>query len=307
MTRSRARSIAFAALLVSAAFAAGCSAESGEDEGADVDQAGTDAALIHGRVASPGQFPGTLFLRTGCTAAKIGPKAILTAAHCVYDASAAGVKRAYANGRTIELSQDPSAGFRQAVVAETRIHPAWVDACGRTYCAASAVTAELDAPDVAVILLERELDGVPTAAVDTTRLDPGDRVTVLGFGCEDGVLVPDDRTTKTLSYAETRIAAASRVAHEGSFVTSADTPRVDSLYAVTLGPGAAKARAGLCPGDSGGPLLRRKNGGYVVVGVNANYTLDGREEAGMPVTNWHTRLDDGSKHDVGTFVRASAR
>mgnify|MGYP000644449504 CR=1 FL=1 len=66
--------------------------------------------------------------------------------------------------------------------------------------------------------------------------------------------------------------------------------------------GAATAR--LCPGDSGGPLYKATPDGVAVVGVNANYTLlpDDKDEVGIPVTNWHTRLDGSSRNHVGDWL-----
>ncbi len=77
---------------------------------------------------------------------------------------------------------------------------------------------------------------------------------------------------------------------------------------MTAGPGArgASAAAGLCPGDSGGPLYRKRDGGWAVVGVNSNYTLalEADDSVGLPITNWHTRLDGKSRHDVATWLRS---
>jgi hypothetical protein len=43
-----------------------------------------------------------------------------------------------------------------------------------------------------------------------------------------------------------------------------------------------------------------------VVGVNSNYTLgpEAKDSVGLPITNWHTRLDDASRHGVGAWLKA---
>jgi secreted trypsin-like serine protease len=260
------------------------------------------AALIGGAPAKPGQFPGAVYLGTRCTAVKVAPRHLLTAAHCVLDRATAEVK--LPPGTSLAITRDPAEGYVHVPVAAVHVHPAWLDACERTYCAISSVAGTLDAPDVAVIELSEDLRDVSSARVDTTPLEPGDPVVVLGFGCTEGVAVRDARAQPSLAWARAEIVPASRAIHPGSFVGESDRPVFDSLYAITAGPGLLAARAGLCPGDSGGPLYKSVDGELVVVGINANYTLmpEGDDTVGLPVTNWHTRLDAGSRHDVAGFL-----
>src|SRR4030095_13185333 len=93
------------------------------------------------------------------------------------------------------------------------------------------------------------LEDVPVVAVDPSPLTNGDRVSVVGFGCTVGVLVPDVRDAVTMKYAETRIVAAERAMHAGSVVLPADLPQVSGIYSMTAGPRSAKAPQG--------PLSRR--------------------------------------------------
>lgn len=284
------------ALAAAAALAAGCAAPAEED----ADE--SDGALIGGTEAKAGQFPATVHLEAGCTAAKVAPRMLLTAAHCVLDPATVSVL--YGEGSTISLSADPATGYAAHEVAKVHVHPSWLSACDETYCGAASVTAKLDAPDVAVIELARDLDDVPEAVVDPTPLRSGDRVTILGYGCTEGVHRPDARARASLAWAEARIVPADRALHEGSPVSTKDVPVFSRLYAQTPGP--ALSGAGLCPGDSGGPLYAERDGALVVVGVNSNYTLapESDDAAGLPVTNWHTRLDGGSRHDVAAWLAA---
>ena len=94
--------------------------------------------------------------------------------------------------------------------------------------------------------------------------------------------------------------------HDGSAVLASDVAQVAGIYSLTAGPGAARAKAGLCPGDSGGPLYAKRAGVLVVVGVNSNYTLgpEAKDDVGLPITNWHTRLDEASRHGVAAWLRS---
>ena len=243
-------------------------------------------------------------MRGECTATKIAPKRLLTAAHCVLDPATVSLR--YAAGSKLSLAHDPRKGYADVEVAAVHVHPAWAKACEDQYCATSSVTARLDAPDVAVIELVTDLADVPAATVDSAALASGELVTLIGFGCTTGVLVPDDRDHASLKYAGARIVAADRAVHDGSAVLASDVPQVAAIYALTSGPGAAKSRAGLCPGDSGGALYKSRDGQLVVVGVASNYTLgpEDKDSVGLPITNWHTRLDGASKHGVAGWLRS---
>jgi secreted trypsin-like serine protease len=284
------------------AAATGCSAPSADEDEVEV-EAGEDA-LIGGAPATVADFPSTLYLKRGCTAAKVAPKMLLTAAHCVLDPSTLDLK--YGVSKPIELSREPSKGFTSHAVAAVHVHGAWTRACQEEYCGSSSVTATIDAADVAVVELAADLADVPAAAIDTTPLAARDRVTVLGFGCTEGVLAEDKRGTITLKFAETSIVPASRAVHAGSPATASSLAQIGGIYAMTPGPARVKSAGGLCPGDSGGPLYRKRGDTLVVVGVNANYTLRPGEKdlAGIPVTNWHTRLDDRSRHGIAAWLRS---
>ncbi|MBS2018072.1 MAG: trypsin-like serine protease [Deltaproteobacteria bacterium] len=288
------------AALVFACLAAACGSAGSDD--AALDDASGEDALIGGAPATLAQFPATLYLKKGCTAAKVAEKKLLTAAHCVIDGSTLDAK--YGPGKPVELTREPAKGFTTHAVAKLHVHPAWVPACESAYCASSSVTATLDAADVAVIELAEDLQGVPSAPIDTAPLATREKVTVLGFGCTEGVLAQDARPEVTLKFAETTILAASRAVHEGSPVEPTQLGQVSGIYAMTPGPARVKGAGGLCPGDSGGPLYKKRGDALVVVGVNANYTLRPGEKdlAGIPVTNWHTRLDDRSRLGVATWL-----
>ncbi len=282
---------------------AGCQVEAEEES----DDANAD--LIGG--SSGVYMPATLHIEAGCTAAKIGPKALLTAAHCVLDLS--NLEPKYDTTRTIGLSTKPASGYRAYAVARVHVHPAYLEKCRATLCSISAVVAKLDAPDIAVVELTEEVRNVPVVKIDARPLAAGDRVVIEGFGCTEGVLAEDTRKIERLTSAETTITAPNAALHEGSYVESADLPVYSGNYALTPGPAKSARAAGLCPGDSGGPLYARRirtsrervrrASDLVIVGVNANYTLRADDVQGLPVTNWHTRVDDASRNGVAEWLR----
>lgn len=300
MLRALRSRLACVALAVTGAAA--CATEAVGDDGL---ASARDDALIEGRLALAGQFPATVYIQGLCTATKIAPKRFLTAAHCVLDPATVSLR--YPPGAPIALAHDPSKGYASVVVSAVHVHPSWLKACDESYCAAAAVTARLDAADVAVIDLATDLEDVPVAPIDSTPLAGGDHVTVTGFGCTVGVYAPEPLGRGALRYGETSLIDADRAVHDGSPVRASDVSQVAAIYALTQGPGRAPTLAGLCPGDSGGALFRRRAGGsYAVVGVNSNYTLgpETGDAVGLPVTNWHTRLDEKSRHGVGRWLRS---
>jgi secreted trypsin-like serine protease len=282
-------------LLAAGVLLAGCAAP---------EPSAQDQNLIGGEHAGADDAPATVFLPNGCSAAQVGSGVLLTAAHCVYSASKARLSSAYGSGATLELRYAAGEAAASAVVRETLVNEAWMLACAVTFCGPSEITGKLDAADVALIVLEQQPEGVAIAAVDTTSLVAGDAIVLAGYGCEQGFRQEDARKEPTLALADSSVAAASEVVHEGSFMTDDDVALMQSSYFVSLGPGADEDAAGLCPGDSGGPVYRRAAEGLVVVGVNANYTVgpENDDPLGLPVTNWHTRLDADSQHGIAGWL-----
>jgi len=283
-------------------FVAGCAGESGG--------AAQEQDLIGGEEADPGDLPSVVYLPSGCTAAAVGPRHLLTAAHCVLSTSSS-LRDAYQPERVIALSRggEPIA---EVVVELTHVSPSWQAACELAYCAISSVAGEQDAADVALIVVRDDLP-IPVTPVDLRPVQPGEPVFIAGYGCEEGVQISDPGLEPTLHFADTEVLHAEDALHAGSFMSEPKLDAMDTNYLLTPGPGAAvlagdadaeNFAAGLCPGDSGGPIFRREGDELHVVGVNANYTLlpEASDPWGLPVTNWHTRIGDSSKHGIGGWL-----
>ena len=284
--------------LAVASIACGASVEPSFDEGPG-GTAGLAEPEIIGGVETPlSSYPSTVQIGR-CSGVKVGPTLVLTAAHCLVDLSTMEPK--FGPGKPIRL------GATSRAVAAVHLHPAYAKVCADTMCSIPSVAQKADAPDVALLELAREIEAVPSASIDATSLTPGQTVMLVGYGCIDGVHVPETRVVVPLMTAPSTILEPSAAVHEGSALTAADAPVYSGNYLLTGGP--AATGPGLCPGDSGGPVYGRRNGNLVVVGINANYTLrpDAADRVGVPVTNWHTRVDAASRNGVHAWIETFVR
>jgi V8-like Glu-specific endopeptidase len=289
--------------------------------------------LIGGRPAAAGELATTLLIKGNCTAAKVGPRHILTAAHCVTGFAGA----MFGQGATISITNsggigafasEAGDGLQNFTVDHVSIEPGWAAECMDGHCLSVYVSGKTPTiADAALVVVREDLAPFPEAAIDLSPLEPGEDVIVTGYGCEDAVGGLWNYANQRLRVAETTVVPFDTVIHPGSFIFPADkesglTALMSQLYGITPGPallGDAGADAdpdaatagGLCPGDSGGPLYRR-GAKPVIVGINANYTftsgspfaIDGGTMfwGGSPVTNWHTHVDSTRGRRVGAWL-----
>ena len=320
--------ISLAAGIIGAIGAAGCSLVSGEDGES------SNGAVSGGDDVSQ-VLKSVLQLQGGCTAAKVGPKHLLVAARCVngnalYAAGktitftpAAANKVASAGDAGADAARDsgpsgPSdasaadaadAGAKDAgsksnasspnqlsaIISAVKINPSYAAKCVADACAFDKVAAS-DSPDIAVIILEEELDSVPTVPVDLDPVGAGDPLLAVTSACATF----DAKPTAAQKTFKTEAALAKSVTHAGSpYKTQPQlVSRVDSAYVVT--PGAAWKKTGpkLCASDIGAPLFRA--GTAAVAGVTSTYTT--YAGARSPVTTEHTRVDATSRFKIGTWL-----
>lgn len=151
--------------------------------------------------------------------------------------------------------------------------------------------------DVAIIEVEGGLDRWPAAPLDHTPLTKNTAVILQGYGCEAGLGTTPQ--VNRLKYQNTQVSAPDAIAAVMPYAGQAPVSSTASSYFFTPGTGVANG-AGLCPGDSGGPVYREVNGQLRTVGVNAYYSFD--PGGVVPRFNWLTRLDTNTRHGTAAWL-----
>jgi len=323
--------VTLAASLVGALGAFGCSVVETED----ADSSGGKVVAGTGAV-----LKSTLFLKAGCTGAKVGPRHILVAARCVdgNEALTAGKPLEYTlasagpNG-FVPMDGDPP------VDAGTRPRDGGTaprDA-GRAADAAATTPDEPEAdgdvvqgqPKIAEVKVHTsyttrckddvcalgKIEGSDAADVAVIVLDQDlTSITTIpidldAVGQSDAVLAVhsgcatiDTEISASAKATRTIAVPAKSVNHAGSPYQSSPalSTRVGSSYIVTGGIGWKDSNPSLCRADLGAPLFRAASA--AVVGVTSNFTSFADAPL-VPVTVMHSRVDTGSRFKIGAWLQ----
>jgi secreted trypsin-like serine protease len=196
-------------------------------------------AVIRGEMVGNNDGPRSSIVRVEsskgelCSGVLIAPDVVLTAAHCVAE---------QAKYRVVGLNRSSRTRSVKALAAS--MHPDFVPG-----------TTPRNQPgiDLALLLMEQPLgdDFTPLDVSQTSAIDEGERVTLLGFGLSRENA---KSTARTLRQTSLLAVGMLQVANRVQIV-------VDP---VSLGE---TSGAGACRGDSGGPVLRGSYPSYTLVGI----------------------------------------
>lgn len=254
-------------------------------------------AMVGGTVHPLGfsKFPATIKIRHNCTGAKIGPRTFLTAGHCVIDGKTGTFMDMFKAGGKIDITNNPlplfDVGFVTLTVEDVFVDTRYALGCSPVPCDYNKMRSS--GPDLAIIRVIETTPLIPTASIDPSPVIDDTPIVLNGFGCEDynnrSVPVPTEPPgnfpSGRLSSFQTKALDAARTAA----ILSPGIP--NSFYFYTPGRAVDSTHAGLCPGDSGGPVYLNDSINMTIVGVNSS--LDNLS-AGLAISGYvihfHSRL-----------------
>jgi secreted trypsin-like serine protease len=218
-----------------------------------------------------------------CTASKIGPNVILTAAHCVY-----ADQKSFLFGFSTK-TKNPESQFKGLEVIKIIQHPSY-DASqdGLGDFGAKSIDAAL----VFVTPTKKFLE-LKTLEMDFKYVRAEDQIEIWGYGCQRGM-------SESYNYIPAKKHGFNTVLEKkslgGNFgaATATVNKMVKGIYKnsfLSKGLNNFVDAQSLCWGDSGGPVLRSGK----VVGINYSYLVqdfenDGSSKSGLTDLNLHVRL-----------------
>ena len=299
-----------------AALLSSCAGGESPDASAGDALASREQALIGGSPADAGQFRSTVGFGGVCTAAKVGPRQFLTAAHCVAVPRPGrmdpvpdpfppndGVADEYLPGSPLLIQwglsvRDPEQA--ELTIAATAIHPSWWE------CPLCQEPSRNAAADIAVVEIVEDTPQIPEARVELDRIAVGAPVVEVGWGCEVTTNPPPGTSVELDRFKldDTLTIVATEIQRDEPRISDEQRERIDDSYLITAGRDQNANDASLCLGDSGGPLYLAGDADPRVVGVNSDYTFRGDqpEPGGVSWTDWHTRTSLDSLHAVGQWL-----
>ena len=258
-------------------------------------------ALEGGRPDTEDRYAAVVVLVAGptdqCSASKIDARRFLTAAHCVVNTASGELRPAFRAGGHLANSNASTPcnaqDFVTVAVVQTRLAPAFrtgmerfiafkrerVAALQEQFAGTELPRriAEMEAkhhftaryPDVALVRIDRATPSIPTVSIDFDKVAAEETVTLVGYGCARLADRQDER--RRLPFGRRRWARTQII-------------RVDAVNFYSYAEHLRADAPSLCPGDSGGPVLRAGK----VVGVHG--TVYGISAAGGAHSNMSVNL-----------------
>lgn len=248
-----------AACLVLAAFAAlsalggvACSATDASGT-ADETALGTARSAVIKGTASPATQDSVVMIQMGqdgfCSGTLIAPNVVLTARHCVSN---------YAEDDCGTFTGDIPPSTEGIAIGGGANEQSTPVAHAKKYFYVDAAKGLCDpAVDIAVIMLDRDVTGVPIAKVRAAAVTVGETFTAVGYGEDEN---------KQVSIRRQRTGVTSLAVGP---VTKTFTPTNAPAYTYELPLGEIAVSEAVCHGDSGGPLFDTQNR---IVGVTSRGT-----------------------------------
>lgn len=256
---------------------------------------GSELSVVGGKEAQADQFPATLFI-PGCSAAKIGPQHILTAAHCILD-DAGHLEDRYQQGETfivyygVRLAE---AKRYEVTVLGSYPHPVFQEEIlkgGKKF---------EDYPDVAVIRVKGLPEEIPAGQLFDGNIANGQKITFTGYGCEALPahldILNSDFGNSLIHGEETYV--KHRLKHKVVNVAQKTAVMLivkNELNTDLFDLQSEEKRFSGCPGDSGSVAYLEARGALYAVGVNSFIN---------PLNSYITRLDPGADHGIYGWVRS---
>lgn len=233
-------------------------------------------AMVGGTVHPLGlsKFPATIKIRNNCTGAKIGPRTFLTAGHCIIDRQTGSFKDMFKAGGKIDVTNNPlpflDVGFVTLTVDDVFVDTRYAFGCSPIPCDYNKMRS--GGPDLAIIRVIETTPLIPTASIDHSPVIDDTPIVLNGFGCEDynnqSVLVP---TEPPGSFPNGRLSSFQTKALDAARAAALLSPGIlNRFYFYTPGRALDSTNAGLCPGDSGGPVYLNDSINMTIVGVNSS-------------------------------------
>jgi hypothetical protein len=242
------------------------------------------SALIDAALDDARRYKSVVVLVAGgsrrCTATKIAPRRFLTAAHCVANTSKGAIDQTFAAGSKIHVSNAlapaSAADFVRLHVEQAHLPPEYKLALKRLFAyqenlirqyrekysgtelkkrmrhvqSQNHVTSRI--PDLAIVEVREHSAKIPFTRIDFTALAADEPVRLVGYGCERF----DKRRANSKA---SPLRPMSRRKWGETLVI-----RVDPVNFYTFAHRMRRGAPSLCPGDSGGPVMRAGK----VVGVH---------------------------------------